>query len=281
MSVDLLLITWNRRHYLEKTIECLLSDPTEFNLYCWDNGSEDGTQDIIANLDDPRVVERHMSRENVGQAPACFWFFERAQSDLIGKIDDDILLPEGWITQIAPMLRRHPEFGLLAGWVFQKEEWDEEAAAHNIVSVGEYRVLRRMGVQGHSFLGRREYVTKYAVKPKGHGLPVDQTQMSLDGLINGYPLPIIFLHNMDDPRSPYFAYADAEGITGQAPLTARKHGFKDYDEYAAWIAADAKNTLEYPFELRLKKARIRREKSLKGIVKRKLLRYFPSSLPYL
>ena len=53
--VDLLLITWNRREYVEKTLANLLADPADFRLYCWDNASEDGTADLIAELDDPRV----------------------------------------------------------------------------------------------------------------------------------------------------------------------------------------------------------------------------------
>ena len=56
--VDLLLITWNRREYVEKTLENLLADPSDFQLYCWGNGSEDGTADLIASIDDPRVEER-------------------------------------------------------------------------------------------------------------------------------------------------------------------------------------------------------------------------------
>ena len=281
MAPDLLLITWNRRHYLERTIRQLLDDSSDFRLYCWDNGSQDGTQDIIASLDDPRIVAKRMEPENVGQAPACYWFFDEAKSDVIGKVDDDILLPAGWTARLEPMLRKHPEFGMLGGWVFLPEEWNEQKAEQNIVQVGDFRVLQRLTVQGHSFLCRKSYLQKYVTRDRSHGLPIDRRQMSIDGLISGFPVPPIFLHNMDDPRSEHYAYKDEIAIDGQAALTARVRGFQCHEDYAAWIAEDARQTLEVPFEERLKKAILGRDPTLKGRIKRKIVSYAPSMLRFM
>ncbi|MEQ9022138.1 MAG: glycosyltransferase, partial [Pseudomonadales bacterium] len=127
-----LLITWNRRDYVEKTLSNLLVDPSDFRLYCWDNASQDGTADLIASINDPRVVKRHFNKENVNQYEPCIWFFETATSDVIGKVDDDILLPAGWTERIAPMIRQEPKFGMLGCWIFMPEDWNESLAQKNI-----------------------------------------------------------------------------------------------------------------------------------------------------
>ena len=79
--------------------------------------------------------------------------------------------------------------------------------------------------------------------------------MTADGLVNGYPLPIQFAHNMDDPRSPYCLMNQTGGGMGeQAALTARKHGFQTVEAYCNWIAADAAAILREPIETQLRRA---------------------------
>ena len=269
--VDLLLITWNRREYVEKTLANLLADPTDFRLYCWDNASEDGTADLIAEIDDPRVQERVFARENVMQRPPCLWFFETAKGDLCGKIDDDILLPHGWTETIAPMLRAEPRFGMLGCWIFMPEDYEPEKAARNVVQVGEHDVLRVLSRAGQSFLARREVLRRNIVPPgHTHGFPVDQTAMSLAGLINGFPMPLLVAHNMDDPRSPHCVMSREGAIGAQAALTARKRGFETPEAYAEWIAADARKKIGTPMEEQLAEARLRRDTSTLGRARRRL-----------
>src|SRR5262245_4759531 len=272
--VDLLLITWNRREYVEKTLPNLLASKSDFRLYCWDNASVDGTADLIAGLDDPRVYHRHFAPENVMQNKPTRWFLENAQSDVVGKIDDDILLPDGWIERIAPLVRSEPRFGLLGCWIYMPDDWDETAAAHKIINVGGTRVFQNMWIAGQSFLARRKLLTDYLLPPDyGYGFPVDQSRMSLNGYIHGYPLPIMMAHNMDDPRSSYCLMNRPGGMGEQAAMTARKRGFDSPEAYGAWIAADARNVITEPLSLQLDRERIaRRDRTLYGKVRRKLTR---------
>ncbi|MCP4006757.1 MAG: glycosyltransferase family 2 protein [bacterium] len=273
--VDLLLITWNRLEYVQKTVDQLLRDPADFRLYFWDNASTDGTADLIASLDDPRIVQRHMSPENVKQREPSLWFFEQATSDLGGKIDDDILLPHGWTERVAPALRREARLGMVGCWVFMEEDWDDELAVANSVEMGGVRVLRSLSRAGQSFLARVEYLQRYIREPgSGHGFPVDQHAMSLDGLVNGTLVPPLFAHNMDDPRSEYCLMRRDATIGKHGALSAQVRGFQTPEEYLEWIRQDAHSKLVTPVESMIREARLRRDRSLLGRVRWKLHRAF-------
>ncbi|NBD15135.1 MAG: glycosyltransferase [Cyanobacteria bacterium] len=270
--VDLLFITWNRREYVERTLSNILKDPSDFRLYCWDNGSKDGTADLIASISDTRVAKRHFNPKNVGQFEPCMWFFETATSDVVGKVDDDILLPPGWTEKIAPMIRKQPNFGMLGCWIFMPEDWDENLAQQNIVELSGERVFRTITIQGQSFLARKEYLLRYKLsQPRGHSIPINRPAMTFDGLINGYPVPLLYAHNMDDPRSPLNLKTKSGALGTEAALTARSRGFQSAEDYAKWIAADARRRQQEPFDKQLKQFKLVRDKSLIGRIKRKLL----------
>jgi len=277
--VDLLLITWNRREYAEKTLDNLLKDPADFRLYCWDNGSSDGTADLVASLDDPRIVERHLDKENVGQRLPSVWFFEKSKRDVIGKVDDDILLPHGWTERIAPMIRRNPRYGVLGCWTFMPEDWNEVLAQRNIVRNGDDQVLRCVNIGGCALLLRKDLVLRYECIPRSHGFPIDQEKMSLDGLVVGYPLPLLFAHHMDDPRSEHCVMTRAGPLGEYSALTARKHGFRSVEDYTKWIVADARERQRLPFSWLLFWRALDRSTSLPVRLGRRLLRPLRPELP--
>ena len=263
--VDLLLISANRRLYLEKTIDRLLKENSDFRLYCWDNASRDGSADLIAGQHDARIIKRHFSRKNLGQRTAFLWFLDNSASDLVGKVDDDIMLPDGWIDKIAPLLRREPRFGMLGCWTFQLRDWDEEIAAHKIIEVGGARIFRNAWIGGTAFLARREHLLGYITPAgSGYGLPIDQIKMTEAGFINGFPLPLLSANHMGDPRSEH--YQTDFSVQTDAPLgkTAWQKEITSPARYAEWIAEDADQILREPLEAQLKRYRINSDRSLQG-----------------
>jgi len=273
--VDLLLITWNRRAYLEKTITNLLASDDNFRLYCWDNNSEDGTADIIADLDDPRVVKKHFSQSNVKQREPSLWFFNQAQSDVVGKIDDDILFPHGWIETLAPLVRSNKQFGLLSCWNYMESDWNEDLAKEKIINLDGNSFFQNTWVGGTSFLARLDNLILHIHKnTNAPGFPIDQYLMTQKGFINGYPLPLMFAHHMDDPRSEHYISNEVGSIGATGSATARRLGFESPEMYGQWIADDAKKSLRKPVREQLKQWRIDNDSSTIGRVRRKLYRYF-------
>jgi glycosyltransferase involved in cell wall biosynthesis len=262
--VDLLLVTRDRRRYLEKTLARLLADDSPFRLYLWDNGSRDGSAEILAGLEDPRVAARHFSRENRGQREPCLWFLDRGESDLAGKIDDDILAPPGWIGRIAPLLRREERFGLLGCWTFLPGDWEEALACQKIVELAGARVFRNLWIGGAAWLARKENLRRYLAPPGDYGVPLDQYRMTADGLVNGYPLPLLIARHLDDPRDPEYR----EAGTGATSATAARKRFSSPEDYGRWIAADARKILTEPLAAQLARYRLRRDPTIWGTFRR-------------
>jgi glycosyltransferase involved in cell wall biosynthesis len=250
---SILMVTWNRREYFERTLANLLQDSSDFRLHMWDNGSVDGVADLIADLRDERIVAKKLNPSNAGQPEPWHWFMEAASGEVAGKLDDDILAPAGWMTRFSDMLLDEPRLGTLGAWVFLESEWDEEAASHKIVTVGRHRIFRSHGVPGGIFLGRLQNLKRYTKRdPSILGIPLAQAAMSRDGFVNGYPLPLVFAEHLDDPRSPHCRMNRPGGWDQFAAYTARMRGFTGPEEYGRWIAADARYVLETPFKQQLR-----------------------------
>ncbi len=244
--VDLLLITHNRREYAERTVERLLADPAAFRVFWWDNSSIDGTADLCRSCDDPRIVERHLSRENLMQTIPSRWFLDRSRSDVIGKVDDDTLVPHGWTEIIAPALREHEELGMIGCWTFWMEDFEayRAVAMEKVVQIGRHRILQDVSIGGTAFLMRRQHAESYFVNdPSGRIFPMRRKDMTLDGLISGWYFPLLWAEHMDDPRSIH-CLMNRMGATGaHAALTARARSISSPSEYLNWIREDARRAL--------------------------------------
>jgi hypothetical protein len=249
--VELLLITHNRLHYVERSIAQLLSDPADFRIHWWDNGSSDGAREWIEDHRDARFVSAHHAEENRFQLEPTLWFFERAVSDAIGKIDDDVLLPIGWSERFATLLRASDSLAMLACWIFMPQDGDRSLIEQRTSVVEGCPIMRQLSVQGQSFVGRRDVLLRH-VDARKRGFPVNQWNIVRSGYVIGYPLPLVEAHNMDDPRSPHY---HGDRPTG---LTAGHRGLSTDEAYSAWIAEDAKRRLAHSFRSRYWRARFRR-----------------------
>lgn len=271
-SVDLLLITWNRIDYVKRTLENLLNDSADFRLYCWDNGSKDGTSDLIAECNDERIVEKHFCPVNVMQAFPTDWFLERCQSDIIGKVDDDTLVPAGWIENISEALLKNKILGMVGCWTFMLEDFDrnEKKARRKIVKVGDFQILHNLYIGGTAFLMRKEYAVNYLLpNHNGRAFPIDRHKMTEDGYISGWIYPLLFAEHMDDPRSEHCLMNKPGGMNSQAALTAVTRNIKTPEQYQEWIMKDADDILSMTVSDQLRE--YYRKDSLLGKVKRKIL----------
>jgi len=239
---DLLFLTWNRKEYAQRTLTTLLENTEDFRLYCWDNGSKDGTAEFVASLKDDRIVERFSCPVNVRQAYPTQWLLEKSQSSLIGKVDDDTLLPHGWISRLSEAVLEIPQSGMIGCWTFWPEDYErnKEFADKNIISFGQHKILQSCTPGGTAFLMRKDIAEQYYdSKTNGNAFPISRVQMTKDGLINGWIFPLLWVEHMDDPRSEHCLMNRSDKLGRHAALTARTRGFQSAAEYQKWIMSDA------------------------------------------
>ena len=242
MRVDLLMITWKRLPYVEKMLERLLGDPTDFRLYCWDNGSTDGTAELLRSVTDPRLHLLHTHHENVMQAEPTRWFLANATAELIGKVDDDTLVPTGWIEKISAAFNQHDELGMVGCWTFEPEDFERNRATamRKVVDLGDCSLLHNAWIGGTAFLMRSSVATSYLVNGDGTSFPVDRLRMTRDGYLSGWYFPLLHAEHMDDPRSPNCMIS---GDGAPLALTAQRRGFSTSQPFVDWIKRDADKIL--------------------------------------
>lgn len=103
--ISILYLTCNRLASTRITLPTLLdSDPDmDYKVYIHDNGSKDGTQDYLKSLSHPKIAAIKYSETNLGISPVTNNFWATINTPYVGKIDNDILVPKGWVKEV--MLR--------------------------------------------------------------------------------------------------------------------------------------------------------------------------------
>ena len=256
IPADLLLISWNRRDYYKRTLENLLESDAAFRLYCWDNGSKDGAADILADIKDERIAEKHFCPVNVMQGYPTEWFLEKSQSNIIGKIDDDTIVPHNWIDIIGSAIQNHNELGMIGCWTFWPDDFkrNHQKAMKKIVQIGSHRILHNCQIGGTAFLMRKSNAIKYFLTNNlGRGFPIDRIKMTKDGLYSGWYYPLVHAEHMDDPRSTHCLMNRPNGMAQHAALTAKRFNITTPDKYQKWIMNDADSILSETVDQQLKK----------------------------
>jgi glycosyltransferase involved in cell wall biosynthesis len=111
-AVSVLMSVHNGAPWVREAVESVLAQTLhDLELIVIDDGSTDGTPDVLASIRDPRLrVERRMRQ---GLTLALNRALELARSPLLARLDaDDVALPERLARQIE-FLEAHPDVGLL------------------------------------------------------------------------------------------------------------------------------------------------------------------------
>jgi GT2 family glycosyltransferase len=248
MKIELLFLTCNRLHYTKLSLPALLSDPTEeFSLIIWDNASTDGTEEYLASVEDPRIVKKVFSRENVGGDQAIKDGLSTSSADLVGIVADDMLVTPGWTRILAQAHADVPEFGIISCWHLGPEFFDEERARHKIQSFGKHWILRHPWTDGCCLVKLKALKD---VGFEGFGSTFCGIRLSLKGYVNGFYYPLIPVEHMDYPWSKYFAYSDRFEEWVRHCSGAGIHGLRTLEDAKAWHQIVLKNILDDPWDVK-------------------------------
>lgn len=253
MDTHLVLITWNRLPLTKLTLESVLQNPDEtFRLTIWDNASTDGTVEFLREyVTDPRIDQIVFSKENVGQIEAVNTIWSRTDADLLGKLDNDCILPRGWIRAFSKAHEDVQELGAVACWPFLEDEFDYERARWKIHEFNGHRIVRQAWPNGTGLIFKRKTFLEMGKMDKRRGATSSYwLRLAAAGYINGYYYPLYVQDHMDDPMSPNSEIkcaADFEAAKNDR-VTLQTHQFKDFQELVAFRNRQLAMAHDAPYE---------------------------------
>ncbi len=115
--LSVLMTVYNGGAYLRPAIDSVLAqDFTDFEFVIVDDGSSDGSVDVVRAVGDPRI-RLHVNERNRGQTPSLNIGLRLCRGTYIARLDaDDLCLPGRFRRQVA-FLDANPDVGIVGGSV--------------------------------------------------------------------------------------------------------------------------------------------------------------------
>jgi len=113
-TVDVIVVTFSRRLYLEQTLESIVKNTQwPYRLIVIDNASKDDTQAWLkANEKRLKIHKLLLRSHNVGVAAARMIGIGQAKSSIVACSDDDAWYNPGWLTECMRMMKVYPEIAV-------------------------------------------------------------------------------------------------------------------------------------------------------------------------
>ena len=113
--VSVVMPTFNRRPLIGQAIGSALEQTYgQLELIVIDDGSNDGTDALVASLGDPRIVYRH--QENRGQSSARNAGLRLARGEFVAFLDSDTTWAPAMLERLVGRMARHPDVELVYGF---------------------------------------------------------------------------------------------------------------------------------------------------------------------
>ena len=216
--VHIIYLTFNRLYYTKKTLPALLnsSNLTSYKIRIVDNGSNDGTVEYLQQLTHPRIEQVIYNKKNQGLVKPTKKFWKESNAELIGKIDNDILVPRNWIQQLINAHQKIPELGVIGFCHFREEDFQQDIVKNKVLKKNGVYIRQQPWIGGNYIL-KREMVLKIGGYRQSrklfkkrilHGFNKYQEKLVKHGYIHGYLCDekkrLHLWEHLDDPRHPDF-----------------------------------------------------------------------------
>lgn len=116
-AISVAMSVYNGERFLALALESVLAQSfTDFELLALDDGSSDGSAEIIRRYAAADTRIRPIIRENRGLIASLNELLTLAEAPLVARMDaDDICRPERFARQVA-FLTEHPDYGVVGSW---------------------------------------------------------------------------------------------------------------------------------------------------------------------
>jgi GT2 family glycosyltransferase len=112
VKASVIVPVWNGREYLLECLDALLAqDYPDFEVIAVDNGSTDGSADLIAERYPEVQVIRN--EQNLGFAGGCNVGLRAARGDVLVLLNQDTAVRANWLYGLVRTLQSHPDIGIV------------------------------------------------------------------------------------------------------------------------------------------------------------------------
>lgn len=113
-TLSVIIPTFNRKDFLLEALESVQAQTRPVDeIIVWDDGSTDGTQDVMAGFDDPKL--QYHRAENAGKSAALNQAMKLASGCYIWICDDDDLAVPDAAEELTRVLDNDPTIGISGG----------------------------------------------------------------------------------------------------------------------------------------------------------------------
>lgn len=119
MQLSIIILTWNSKNYITNCISSLITNIDQnvypYEIFIVDNGSTDGTKEIIEGLflEYPKIINLISLEKNYGTTYPRNLALKKATGDFIAIVDSDITAHPGFLDPLVSVLNRHPDAGIV------------------------------------------------------------------------------------------------------------------------------------------------------------------------
>ncbi len=254
-TVSLVMFTYNRIEYTCEALHTLMKNTHyPFDLYIIDNYSTDGTREWLetVRLEYPdRIKDIRYNSTNEGLPGPTNDFWSRVDSELIGKVDNDTLVPPGWLERLVEAHQKIPKLAVVGGYHFRPEDFDDNSARLRLYAHNGIKILPDVHIGGCCYLMKKPIQKifgpmKFNPALKIHGWTEYQHMLAGAGYIVGYLHPLIQLEYMDDPRSKKCLINEKYQDYTRKIWRERGINFKSTDQIIEWLQRDAQRIIKQP-----------------------------------
>lgn len=158
VDISIVLLTWNRRRYLELGLPSLLSALSKdlsHEILIMDNASTDGTVDFLQQYKAHPEVTIICNKNNL-RFKGFNKLFSMAKGSLIIEIDDDVIsFPKDFDATFVKYYKRFPDYGYLALDTVKNEKTDGNRGTYKFVDERDGMVVEEGESRGYCAAFRR------------------------------------------------------------------------------------------------------------------------------
>src|SRR5690606_28143542 len=160
----------------------------------WHNGTDDATRAVVSSFrGHDRLGRVHLSQTNEKLRTPTNWFWQESDARYVGKVDDDCLVPPGWISTLREAHEAVAQLGVIGCSRLRPEDIVDDLVRRKLTTFDSgHTVMRNAWVAGSGYLMKRECIAKHGLLGEGESFTGYCVRIAREGWINGFYYPFLF-----------------------------------------------------------------------------------------